>query len=502
MPSPVKIEDLAIGEPIKHSLFSANGDLLLRKSIRFSEEIKSVFIEHKIEEVFVPDKGKDDDDCRVHLRYHEKEIIRVEEHEELGLGVYDLRGRLLVKAGSTIGEGQKDTLIRQGAHLVHVKRALDTDLEQRSDSLISDISALLKNASKLALAMKDKTIPDNRLFGEGAKLDRKAVDSATDEESARTIELNELVRKLVEPKRLTEVLSEEDLVRVANTRQSLYERVVEIFGDIKAGKTIDGRLLIAFVNDMISSLVSDSHHRLYLTGPKEDNYLASHSLTTAVVSINAAARMDYALEELIELGVSALLHDIGMLKLSSKITEKTESLSGVERRKIEMHPSYGLDYCQQIRRLPKSTPVVILQENERLDGSGYPLKRKGNLHPFVNIISLVSSFDAMTRDRPYRKAKVPYDAMKELLGDVSRQVRDPIAAKGMLESLSLFPIGSPVRLSDDSHGFVLDTSGAKYTRPVVCVGATRPDDFSATRRIVDLQEGKNKTTQIVEALAV
>lgn len=119
------------------------------------------------------------------------------------------------------------------------------------------------------------------------------------------------------------------------------------------------------------------------------------------------------------IGIGALLHDIGKSKIQHKILMKPGALSTFEFDEIKKHPIYGIEMCQYME-LEQSVSQCVLFHHEKLDGSGYPTGTK-NIHRHVQIVTVADMFDAITCERPYRKHKVTtFEALKILSKEVER----------------------------------------------------------------------------------
>ncbi|MFC1584948.1 HD-GYP domain-containing protein [Fibrobacterota bacterium] len=261
----------------------------------------------------------------------------------------------------------------------------------------------------------------------------------------------------------------------------LVERVIEQF--IK-----DKNLMLNF------SLIKSLH--------KENMY--HHSLNVCILAINIAAAVGYSQKQVHEIGVGALLHDLGMMLVNTRIRYKTGGLTSQEHAIVQKHPIEGLFLISKIKGLPESAGYIIYQHHERDDGSGYPRARRTKLmHKYARIVGLADMFDAMTSDRPYRKAFSPYDTMLELLHLVQRGKVSADLMRFFIEYSSIFPIGSYVRLSDGRLAKVVEARGSKYVSPVVSVVNRFSKGETAGIEKIDLSkvEGK-KIISAVPALEV
>lgn len=120
-----------------------------------------------------------------------------------------------------------------------------------------------------------------------------------------------------------------------------------------------------------------------------------------------------------QIGVGALLHDIGKSKIRQDILTKPGSLNPAEFEEIKKHPVHGVEMCQYME-LEQSVAQCVLFHHEKLDGSGYPTGTR-NVPKHVQVVTVADMFDAITCDRPYRKHKIStFDALKILSKEVER----------------------------------------------------------------------------------
>jgi len=137
-----------------------------------------------------------------------------------------------------------------------------------------------------------------------------------------------------------------------------------------------------------------------------------HSIRVAKLSYNIANAMQLDLKEKITIYKGALLHDIGKVMIPINILTKPDKLTDLEYDIMKLHPKYGADMLEALTPLTYLIPTV-LYHHERLDGTGYPYGLK--IIPFgAQIVAVCDSFDAMTNDRQYKKAKSAFEAIQDL----------------------------------------------------------------------------------------
>lgn len=143
-----------------------------------------------------------------------------------------------------------------------------------------------------------------------------------------------------------------------------------------------------------------------------DFYTAGHSRRVANVSVNISRKLGVSDEEQEMLYKGSLLHDIGKLGIPDQILNKAGKLITDEFDRIKEHPERGQDICGNLRVDPKIIDIIH-HHHEKLDGSGYPDKLKGDqLTVLVRIVAVADIFDALTTKRPYREAKSNEEALE------------------------------------------------------------------------------------------
>jgi HD-GYP domain-containing protein (c-di-GMP phosphodiesterase class II) len=163
----------------------------------------------------------------------------------------------------------------------------------------------------------------------------------------------------------------------------------------------------------------------------------------------------------------ALLHDVGMLRLSKGITEKKGGLSDAELEQIKSHPTFTSRIITKEFYGSREVNTIALQHHERWDGQGYPDKLVGQAIDIgARIISVADAFEAMVSKKSYRNSMIGYQAIKNLLADNGRRF-DPDVIIAFTKIMGIYPIGSIVRLNDTSIARVNSIHTDAPMRPVV-----------------------------------
>lgn len=158
-----------------------------------------------------------------------------------------------------------------------------------------------------------------------------------------------------------------------------------------------------------------------------DPYTHGHTRRVAKYSVNTALWMELSSHAVFDLRLSALLHDIGKVGIPDNVLKKQGALTAEEFKIMATHTLEGYKILRPVKLSPDILGGV-LHHHEKWDGTGYPKQLKGEAIPlFGRIIGVADTYDAMTSDRPYRKALEPDVAVKEIVAQKGRQF-DPVVA--------------------------------------------------------------------------
>ncbi len=219
---------------------------------------------------------------------------------------------------------------------------------------------------------------------------------------------------------------------------------------INDDKHIDAMSLYPLLTHLINAYRIDRPLLLALVNEQRDlDFICSESVKVTILAINMATTLGYGFSDVLEIAYGAYLADIGMLKIPREIREKQGRFDAREADLLQQHPIHGLELLGKIEGLPISTPVVVYQSHERLDGTGYPASASGSqVHPFAQIVGAADVYQAISSARPHRDAQHPEVALDQVgkLADTGK-IQSGVY-RSLLGSLSHYPVGSWVRLGD------------------------------------------------------
>ncbi|MGE5507850.1 MAG: HD-GYP domain-containing protein [Chitinophagales bacterium] len=184
-----------------------------------------------------------------------------------------------------------------------------------------------------------------------------------------------------------------------------------------------------------------------------DAYTFGHSVNTCILSLLAGLNLGLSRADLLNLGVGALLHDLGKIFVPSEILNKPGSLTAEEFSQVKSHPERGYHLLRD--RFSPLAAHVAYQHHERCDGTGYPRGLQANETVFLaKIVAVADSLDAMTSDRVYSRAMVPHKATEVLRAEAPRRY-DPDCVKAVTQVIAPYTLGTVVRLDTGEVGEVV-----------------------------------------------
>ncbi|MEW5768296.1 MAG: HD-GYP domain-containing protein [bacterium] len=277
-----------------------------------------------------------------------------------------------------------------------------------------------------------------------------------------------ILRGLIKPKSLEEL--EETIPRIlsAETKRAVIKAIEDTTNKIKMGKAAAYEPIRKISQSLTEEIMAHQKAMLNLIKMKDfEDYTFTHSINVCLISILVGLEMGFTKSELEELASGALFHDIGRLKLSKDLLNRPGSLAPGELDEIKQHPILGWEMISNDEKIDEVSRAIILQHHERHSGQGYPYGLKGEeIHPNAVICALADVYDALTTERPYRNALTPYEAMKYIVIASDNAFRADIAGC-LLRSLSIYPMGSLIKLNTGEIGRVIRANRNAVIRPVI-----------------------------------
>ena len=278
----------------------------------------------------------------------------------------------------------------------------------------------------------------------------------------------------------------------------------DLCAQVKMGETPDlapGELLVQeLVEVSLEENLPQDLLRQVLHREEEESFLIANMVNVAACSLLVGATMGLPRENLVELGLAGLLHDIGKLRVPEEILFKRETLSDEERGAVRTYPYESHAILNPLGGNYDYLAECALHVMEKLDGSGYPQGLQGNaIHPYAQIMGLVDIYEAMTHNRPYRPKMLHFHAVKEMLR-VYKHAFHRDLFKALITTFAFFPVASHVKLNSGAVGKVVKTHPEHPFRPKVAVVVDGQNRRVLVPRVLDLRE--QHALYVVDAVAL
>ena len=197
-----------------------------------------------------------------------------------------------------------------------------------------------------------------------------------------------------------------------------------------------------------------------------DEYTFKHSVDVATMAMIVAKQHGFGKNQVYEIGVAGLLHDLGKSKIPNEVLNKPARLTEEEFEIMKQHSVYGYNILKEKESVSVQVRLGVLQHHEKVNGTGYPMGVTADrMHPYAKILSVVDIYDALVTARPYKKAFSQRNAVELIMSMTSELDLDVM--KSFLESMILYPVDSIVQLSNGEKANVVENNSGYILRPKV-----------------------------------
>jgi HD-GYP domain-containing protein (c-di-GMP phosphodiesterase class II) len=260
----------------------------------------------------------------------------------------------------------------------------------------------------------------------------------------------------------------EEMLRARKVKQEAMNTVQNVMCNIKVGKHFEREAVEHIVDDIIVSILRNPDALIGLGRLRRtDEYVYNHSISVCVLMVSFGKHLGFDSQLLKEVGLGAMLHDIGTMKVPEQILSKKGALTDDEYEDIKKHVDYGRILLEETEGVTDISIVTAYQHHERLDGTGYPNGLKGNEITYAGqALAIVDVYDALTTKRVNRRKVPPTQALKMLYEWSGTQFSKELVQK-FIRCIGIYPVGSLVRLESGLLGFVIDHGDSHLLQPVV-----------------------------------
>lgn len=337
-------------------------------------------------------------------------------------------------------------------------------------------TSLLKEGMKVDQSLVDKT--GRVLIARGIKLDRYLIDALKrleirgvyirEGEDDKVIEMSKPISVSKAVQKKIESLTVEDRSRVTlseSVKKRVQEGISYLYSNTNAEDFADASKSIA--SELLKAIDDNDALAIDISTLKvSDEYTFKHSVDVATMAMVVAKKMGFSQEEVYDVGVAGLLHDLGKSKVPPEILNKPGKLTDEEFEIMKQHSVNSYNILKDNKGIKDSIKLAVLQHHEKINGQGYPMGLKADqISRFAKVLTVVDIYDALVTERPYKEAFTQRDAVEMLMAMTYELDMDSL--KGFLGSVILYPVNCIVQLSNGEAARVVENYTEYILRPKV-----------------------------------
>jgi HD-GYP domain-containing protein (c-di-GMP phosphodiesterase class II) len=242
----------------------------------------------------------------------------------------------------------------------------------------------------------------------------------------------------------------------------------DMMKDVRLGKQIDLEQCEPIIDNIVDSIFRFPSALLLLAQLKTvDEYAFQHSISVATLAVAFGGVLELPREEIKDLALAGLLHDVGNALVPGRILNKPGKLNGEDFYVMKSHVLHTAKLLNEVKNVSEITFNAAIQHHERYDGTGYPNGLKGDeisLHG--QMLAIVDVYDAITSIRVYQKRIPPAEALGKLLKLSGAHFNNRLV-QAFIKGIGIYPAGSLVLMESGKLGIVRELVPDKLLQPIV-----------------------------------
>ncbi|MBQ9377147.1 MAG: HD-GYP domain-containing protein [Schwartzia sp.] len=265
------------------------------------------------------------------------------------------------------------------------------------------------------------------------------------------------------------VLPPDDIIQ-EKTRVKAIHKVYDTYHALESTGELSADALEGTSEDILVDILSNRSNLVQLTDLRmHDDYTFAHSVNVAVLAGMLGAQARLSKQDMLNLIMGSLLHDIGKIFVPSDILTKPGRLSDSEFTVIQMHPEAGRKKLRDLNMPAASVLAAIAsQHHEHMDGRGYPHHLMGDkIHRFARIVAVADVYDALTTRRSYKPAYKPHIAYKIMTKCSPGQFDEPLLSL-FFDNVAIYPVGTVLKTTM-GYAIVKKCEFGHTLTPTICV---------------------------------
>lgn len=314
------------------------------------------------------------------------------------------------------------------------------------------------------LVNSDTELNELRSLCQFVYIDPERAAHADDDKEVTEDDDTEVVSDSAQRPYLRKFEDEIDPARDLRTEASTF--MENTFRDVRSGKSINGKDCKKVVSGMVASILRNPDALVLLSNLRDhDEYAIAHSINVCTLCLAFGRYMGFTTSELIELGMGALLHDVGEIRIPTDIMHKEGLLSKEENLLMQTHTTHGADILRNSTDIPRSAIDIALFHHERSNGQGYPkgLYEK-DISRLSRIVGMIDVYDSVTSSHTYRHCISSTEALKNMY-NWRNTLFEASLIENFIQCLGIYPIGSVVELGSGEVGIVISVSLESRLQP-------------------------------------
>ncbi|WP_423709520.1 HD-GYP domain-containing protein [Undibacterium sp. WLX3042] len=253
--------------------------------------------------------------------------------------------------------------------------------------------------------------------------------------------------------------------RQFNHAAQTYKQVTE---QVHAQPGLAKQLVEQLIQGFLGQILSEDEAAIRLLSEKAGEKTSLHSINVTVISLLLGKAMGLNKTEMLNLGVGALMHDIGKIELPDRVRWIDEHFSAPEKLAYQEHVVHSVNLARKMDLAPNAM-LLMAQHHEHYDSSGYPSRIPGEkMSPLSRIVALVNQYDNLCNPPNPALALTPHEALSQIFTKFKTRFHAPTLTT-FIRMMGIYPPGSVVQLSDDRYALVVSVNSARPIKPKVII---------------------------------